>query len=94
MVAVGFAVSSVPEGLPMVVTICLALGCQDMVRRKALVRQLPAVETLGCCSVVCSDKTGTLTEGKMTAMRLFTFAKVEFLKKSDLNNTRSMDVML
>merc|ERR1719502_2223086 len=74
-VAVGFAVSSVPEGLPMVVTICLALGCRDMVRRKALVVALPAVETLGSCSVICSDKTGTLTEGKMTAIRLSTFVR-------------------
>jgi len=75
MVAVAFAVSSVPEGLPMVVTICLALGCQDMVKRKALVRSLPSVETLGSCSVICSDKTGTLTEGKMTAMRIYTFVR-------------------
>jgi magnesium-transporting ATPase (P-type) len=74
-VSVGFAVSSVPEGLPMVVTICLALGCRDMVRRKALVVSLPSVETLGSCSVICSDKTGTLTEGKMTAMRVFTFVR-------------------
>ena len=74
-VAVGFAVSAVPEGLPMVVTICLALGCHDMVQRKALMCSLPAVETLGSCSVVCSDKTGTLTEGKMTAIRVFTFVR-------------------
>jgi magnesium-transporting ATPase (P-type) len=75
MVAVGFAVSSVPEGLPMVVTICLALGCHDMVRNQALIRTLPAVETLGCCSVICSDKTGTLTEGKMTTVRVCTFVR-------------------
>eukprot|EP00971_Amphidinium_carterae_P321306 6386068-Amphidinium_carterae.1 len=74
-VAVGFAVSSVPEGLPMVVTICLALGCQDMVKRKALITSLPSVETLGSCSVICSDKTGTLTEGKMTSIRLFNFIR-------------------
>jgi magnesium-transporting ATPase (P-type) len=75
MVAVGFAVSSVPEGLPMVVTICLALGCHDMVKNNALIRTLPAVETLGCCSVICSDKTGTLTEGKMTTVRVCTFVR-------------------
>eukprot|EP00915_Cephaloidophora_sp_WS-2016_P011999 GHVH01017459.1.p1 GENE.GHVH01017459.1~~GHVH01017459.1.p1 ORF type:complete len:1279 (+),score=199.22 GHVH01017459.1:194-4030(+) len=70
MLAVSFAISSIPEGLPMVVTICLSLGSQDMVKRKANMRKLPAVETLGCCQVVCSDKTGTLTEGRMTAMTL------------------------
>eukprot|EP01053_Blabericola_migrator_P011801 Blabericola_migrator_1__11800@NODE_716_length_6749_cov_137_288387_g516_i0_p1_GENE_NODE_716_length_6749_cov_137_288387_g516_i0NODE_716_length_6749_cov_137_288387_g516_i0_p1_ORF_typecomplete_len1077_score212_70Hydrolase/PF00702_26/1_7e03Hydrolase/PF00702_26/2_6e46E1E2_ATPase/PF00122_20/2_8e03E1E2_ATPase/PF00122_20/2_3e45E1E2_ATPase/PF00122_20/3_7e02Cation_ATPase_N/PF00690_26/9_7e17Cation_ATPase_C/PF00689_21/6_8e03Cation_ATPase_C/PF00689_21/3_3e03Cation_ATPase_C/PF00689_21/3_1e15Cation_ATPase/PF132 len=70
LVGVSFAVSSIPEGLPMVVTICLSLGCRDLVSRHANLRKLPAVETLGCCSVVCSDKTGTLTEGKMTAVNL------------------------
>ncbi|KAJ1610318.1 P-type ATPase [Cryptosporidium canis] len=75
LVAVGFAVSSIPEGLPMVVTICLSIGCSEMCRRKANIRKLPAVETLGCCSVICSDKTGTLTEGKMTAVKLATFSR-------------------
>jgi magnesium-transporting ATPase (P-type) len=75
LMAVTFAVSSIPEGLPMVVTICLSKGCQDMVARKAQVRKLPAVETLGSCSVICSDKTGTLTEGKMTLVKLCPFLR-------------------
>lgn len=93
MTAVSLAVSAIPEGLPAIVTIVLSIGVQRMVKKNAIIRRLPAVETLGSASVICSDKTGTLTQNRMTLVRAYADGEEETEEIGSCNSEKVRELL-